>query len=313
MKKTIKFVSALFLCVGSQQLSAQQTPMFTHYMYNTLVVNPAYAGSRDALSITALHRSQWVNFKGAPMTQTLTVHSPIASKNIGLGLSVMNDKIGVVNNTSASLSFAYKIILSPKSKLALGVNGGINMMQANLTNLELDQQNDPAFSTNISNRTRSNFGFGAYYSRDRFYAGVSTPNLIQNKYPVVTLANGTQSSGTERRHFFFIAGALFNLGRNVAFKPTTLVKVTEAAPVQADVTASFIFNKRFLLGAMFRTGDAFGALVGFDLSEQFHIGYSYDWSYGNRTFKYNTGSHEVMLRYDFVFSGKKQVHSPRYF
>ncbi len=313
MKKNIKFIQVLILCLGSFSLSAQQAPMFTHYMYNTLSINPAYAGSRDALSITALHRSQWVNFKGAPMTQTLTIHSPIASKNIGLGLSLTNDKIGPVNNTSAFISFAYKIILNSKSRLALGVNGGVNLLQANLTSLELDQQNDPAFATNIKNKAMGNFGFGAYYSRDRFYAGVSTPNLIQNKYPVVTLANGTQSTGIEKRHYFFIAGALFNLSKNVAFKPTTLVKVTEAAPIQADFTASFIFNQYFLIGAMFRTGDAFGALIGVDVSPQFHVGYSFDWSYGNRTSKYNAGSHELMMRYDFIFSGKKQIHSPRYF
>jgi type IX secretion system PorP/SprF family membrane protein len=313
MKSNIKIITAFAFCLGSLSLTAQQAPMFTHYMYNTLSINPAYAGSREALSITALHRSQWLDFKGAPMTQTLTMHSPIASKNIGLGLSLANDRIGPVNNSSAYLSFAYKIKLNSKSKLALGLNGGLNLLQANLTSLELEQQNDPSFATNIRNKAMSNFGFGAYYSRERFYAGVSTPNLVQNKYPIVTLADGTQSTGIERRHYFFIAGAVFNLSKNVAFKPTTLVKVTEAAPIQMDVTASFILNQKLLIGAMFRSGDAFGALVGVDLSQQLHVGYSFDWSYGIRTFKYNTGSHEIMLRYDFNFSSKKQIQSPRYF
>ena len=117
----------------------------------------------------------------------------------------------------------------------------------------------------------------------------------------------------EQRHYFFIAGALFNISKNLAFKPTTLVKVTAAAPLQADVTASFIIMKKLMIGAMYRTGDAFGGLIGLDITEQLHVGYSFDWSYGLETAKYNQGSHEIMLRYDFIFAAKKQIHSPRNF
>ncbi|MEY3238377.1 MAG: hypothetical protein RI883_2478 [Bacteroidota bacterium] len=313
MKTYNKLISSLFLTLACFGAQAQQDPMYTHYMYNTLSVNPAYAGSRDALTITALHRSQWVDFKGAPMTQTLTLHSPIANKHIGLGLSATNDKIGPVNNTSISGSFAYIMQLTKKSKLALGLSGGVNILQANLSTLALDQQNDPTFLNNISNHVTPSFGFGAYYSRERFYAGVSVPNLIQSNYSTLSDVNGTALTGKSQRHYFFIAGAVFNLADNLAFKPTTLVKATVGTPIQADVTASFIIMKRLLLGAMFRSGDSFGALVGFDVTEQFHLGYSYDWSYGLRTFTYNQGSHEILLRYDFIFPSKKQIHSPRYF
>lgn len=313
MKKNIKVASAIACLLGGFNLMAQQAPMFTHYMYNTLSINPAYAGSRDALTFTGLHRSQWIDFKGAPMTQTLTVHSPIVSKNIGLGLALLNDRIGPVNNTSAFVSFAYKIKINTKSKLALGVSGGVNLLQANLTDLSLEQQNDPSFSTNIRSKWMGNFGVGAYYSRERFYAGVSSPNLLQNRYSSTNLANGSASEGNEKRHYFLIVGGLINLTKNVGFKPTSLLKVTEAAPVQADVTASFIFNQKLLLGVMYRTGDALGALVGLNLSQQLHVGYSFDWSYGLRTPTYNTGSHELILRYDFIFSSKKQIFSPRYF
>ena len=301
MKNYKKILGSLLfgmVCFGTQ---AQQDPMFTHYMYNTLSVNPAYAGSREALTITALHRSQWVDFSGAPMTQTLTLHTPISVKHIGLGLSASNDKIGPINNTSVSGSFAYIMQVSKRSKLALGLSGGVNVLQANLNSLDLDQQNDPAFQNNISNRLTPNFGFGLYYSRERFYAGVSTPNLIQSNYSELDQYNGTTLLGQSKRHYFFIAGAVFKLADNLAFKPTTLVKATEGAPLQADFTASFIIMKRLLLGANYRTGDSFGALVGFD------------WSYGLRTFTYNQGSHEIILRYDFIFSGKKQINSPRYF
>jgi type IX secretion system PorP/SprF family membrane protein len=313
MKNALKLFLLSCFHVFSMTLFAQQAPMYTHYMYNTLSINPAYAGSRDALTLTALHRSQWVRFKGAPTTQTLTMHSPIAGKNIGLGLSLSNDRIGIVNNTSAFLSFAYKMQLTPKSKLSLGVSGGVNLLQANLSSLALNEQNDPTFQSNIKNKSLGNFGFGMYYSRERFYAGISVPNLAQNNYDGNLISNGTATTGIERRHYFFVAGALMNLGNTVDFKPTTLVKVTEAAPVQLDVTASFIFNHLFTLGGMYRTGDAVGLLLGMNVSPQFYLGYSYDWSFGNRTFTYNSGSHEVVLRYDFIQASKRQIHSPRYF
>ncbi len=311
--KTNKIVSVLFfslVCFGAQ---AQQDPMYTHYMYNTLIINPAYAGSRDALTISALHRSQWANFKGAPMTQTLTLHSPIGNEHIGLGLSASNDKIGPINNTAISGSFAYRINLTKKSKLSFGVSGGMNILQADLNSLQLDNQNDPSFQNNIRNKVTPNVGFGIYYSRERFYAGVSTPNILESKHYETSQADGTVSESRAQRHYFFIAGAVFNLTNNLAFKPTTLIKVTTGSPIQADFTASFIMMKKFLLGAMYRTGDSFGILAGFDITPQFHVGYSFDWSYGLRTGSYNYGSHEVMLRYDFIFNSKNQIQSPRYF
>jgi len=313
MKTLKKIIVVLVLTIGSLTLSAQQAPMYTHYMYNTLMVNPAYAGSRDALTVTALYRTQWVDFKGAPVTQTLSLHTPIINQHIGVGLSVLNDKIGPTNNTSVFADFAFIMNLTKKSKLALGVSAGANMFQANLNTLNLDQGSDPAFQTNVNNKVTPNFGFGAYYSRERFYAGISAPNLVQNSYSVTNPENVTTLISKEQRHYFLIAGTLINLSSNLAFKPTVLIKMTPAAPMEADVTASFIIIKKLLLGAMVRTGDAVGGLVGLNITDQLHIGYSYDWSYGLRTFKYNQGSHEIVLRYDFIFSSKQQIHSPRNF
>ena len=313
MKTTNKITLTLALILGGVAVNAQQTPMYTHYMYNTLVVNPAYAGSRDALTVTALHRSQWVGFDGAPVTQTITMHAPLPNQHIGLGLSVMHDKIGPDNNMSIVADFAYRIQLSQKSKLAFGLSGGVNVYESKLNTLQLDVQNDPAFMNNINNHVAPGFGFGAYYSRERFYLGVSTPDLLQNNILESNQINGTTIIGQEQRHYFLIAGSMIKIADNLAFKPTTLVKVTEGAPIQADFTGSFIIAKRLLIGAMVRTGDAFGGLVGVDLLEQLHVGYSYDWSFGLQTSKYNGGSHEIILRYDFLCIGKKQIHSPRYF
>lgn len=313
MKTIIKTTIALALSIGGSASYAQQAPMFTHYMYNTLSVNPAYAGSREALTVTALHRSQWVDFAGSPKTQTLTLHSPIINEHIGVGLAVVNDKIGPTNNTGIVASFAYRMKLTQKSKLALGLSAGANIFQANLNTLNLDQTNDPVFQNNVNNKTTPNVGFGIYYSRDRFYTGISVPSLIENSFSEVNQTGGSTLIASEQRHYFFIAGGLIKLGQNLDFKPTTLIKVTAAAPIQADLTASFIIMEKLLLGAMFRTGDAVGGLIGYDITEQLHIGYSYDWSYGLETSKYNNGSHEIMLRYDFIFSSKKQIHSPRNF
>lgn len=310
--KNILLTAAVFSS-GYLAVQAQQVPMYTHYMYNTLSVNPAYAGSRDALTITALHRQQWVDFKGAPVTQTLTIHSPVGNEHVGLGLSVTNDNIGPTNNTSVFGDFAFRIKLNQKSKLAFGLSAGVNILQANLSELDLDQQNDPSFQNNIVNRAIPNVGFGMYYSRERFYAGVSALNLIENYYSVENRNNGGDLVGKEQRHYFLIAGTMIKLGSNLEFKPTTLIKVTPAAPIQADLTASFIIMKRLLLGAMYRTDDAYGLLIGVDLTPQLHIGYSYDYSYGLKTGAYNKGSHEIMLRYDFIFSSQKQIQSPRYF
>lgn len=312
--KTLKnTILGLVLSLGSLTIYAQQSPIYTHYMNNTLMVNPAYAGSRDALSVTALYRSQWVGYSGAPTTQTLTMHSPLRNEHIGLGLSVMNDKIGPCNNTSVFFDYAFIMRLTEKSKLALGLSAGINIYQANLSSLLLDQQNDPVFEDDIENKVTPNFGLGVYYSRERFYAGISSPYILQNSYSVKNLDNETALIAKEQRHYFIIAGAQLNLTDKIALRPTSLIKITRSAPIEADFTASFIIMKRVQIGAMYRTGDAFGCLVGVNITNKLHLGYSFDWSYGLKTSEYNQGSHELVLRYDFVFYDKDQVHSPRNF
>ncbi len=313
MKNLKKISLALASALGSLAGFAQQDAMYTHYMYNTLAINPAYAGSRDALTVTALDRYQWVGFSGAPMTQTLTMHAPIEDQHIGLGLSLLNDKIGPTNNTSLFADFSYIMQVTEKSKLALGLSAGVNIFQASLNTLQLDQQSDPVFQTNINNKVTPNIGFGAYYYMERFYIGVSVPGLIQNNLSAITQENGNTLIGVEQRNYYLIAGTVINLSDNVALKPTALLKVTQGAPAQADLTGCFIIMKKFLIGAMYRTGDAWGVLVGLDLTDQLHLGYSYDYSYGLSSSLYNSGSHEIMVRYDFLSIGKKQIHSPRYF
>ncbi|MCF6366142.1 MAG: type IX secretion system membrane protein PorP/SprF [Bacteroidales bacterium] len=309
MKKTIIII--LFTIVG-YSAHAQQDAMFTHYMFNTIAVNPAYAGSRDALTITGLHRSQWVGFDGAPTTQTLTLHTPILNQNSGIGLSFINDKIGPTNTTSFYVDFSYRIKVSEKAKLAFGLKGGMNMMNHNLTDLSLTEQNDPAFINDVQSKLLPNFGFGMYYYTDKFYAGVSVPKLLENNF-ITNSTSGTTNLASEKRHYFLIAGSVFDLNEEIKFRPTAFMKVTNGAPIEGDITASFIFNEKFWLGAMFRTGDAVGLLAGVNITDQLALGYSFDWSYANTTMKYNGGSHELMLRYDFIYKTEEKIRSPRYF
>lgn len=291
---------------------AQQDAMFTHYMFNTLSVNPAYAGTRDALTITGLHRSQWVGFDGAPRTQTLTLHSPILNENIGVGLSVINDKIGPTNLTSVYGDFSYKIKVNEKARLSLGISGGLNIRRNALSDIPLTDGNDVSFANNEESELLPNFGFGAYYYTEKFYVGLSIPKLLENNFKTNEIAGGTNLA-SEARHYFFIAGTIFNISKDFKLKPTALLKYTYAAPVQIDLTATLLYKDKVWLGLMYRTSVATGVLVGVYITPQLAAGYSFDWSFGNETMEYNSGSHEIMLMYDLVFTDKSKVRSPRYF
>ncbi len=301
-----KILILIITCVTLPVL-AQQDPMFTHYMYNTLWLNPAYAGSRDALTVTGIHRSQWVAFDGAPQDQTITAHTPIMRGKLGVGMSVMNDRIGPTKSTFIAADVAYPIKLNKKSKLAFGLKGMVNIYNNNLSSLQLeDSRPDEAFGQNVHS-VLPNVGAGVYYYREQFYAGLSTPRLLQNKFD-----GSLSAQSAEQRHFFFIMGFVHKINSNVKFKPTVFIKATKAAPIEADLTASFLISK-FNVGLMYRTKESVGLLAGYQISDPFYIGYSFDWSTTNTTGKYNGGSHEFVLRYDLVSITKAKLKSPRYF
>lgn len=305
MKKILIAIITIFSVV---QMNAQQDAMFTHYMYNTLGVNSGYAGSRDALTVTLLHRTQWLGFEGAPQTQTLTLHSPVKNDKIGLGLSVINDKIGPTKTTSIYGDFAYRLALNERAKLSFGLKAGVNMYSSSLLGLDTDEINDEAFQENYK-KTSPNFGFGIYYSTDKFYLGVSTPRLLEPKL--------NTGEALDKRHYFLIMGSVINLSETVKLKPTGFLKVTDGAPIEGDITGTLIFNDKFRLGAMYRTGDALGLLLGLNITEQLSFGYSFDWSYRSDWNKVEQTiqrtSHEIMLRYDFIYKNEDRIRSPRYF
>ncbi len=309
MRKIILGIQIFVLSLG---VNAQQDAMFTHYAFNTLAINPAYAGTRDALTITGLSRMQWVSFDGAPVTQTLTLHTPIFSQNVGLGVSVLNDKIGPTNNLSLYVDFSYKIKVTEKAYLSFGLKSGLNYKKADLNSLLVADATDPFFMADEQSKLLPNFGFGLYYFTDKFYVGLSIPKLLENNFNENTV-NGSVNLASEQKHYFLIGGAVFKLSESIDLKPTGFLKLTNGAPIELDITANFIFMDKFWTGIMYRTGDALGALAGLNITDQLAVGYSFDWSATNRTFKYNQGSHEIMLRYDFIYKEKNMIRSPRYF
>lgn len=300
------FTILLFLVLFSLDTNAQQDPMYTQYMYNTLSVNPGYAGSRGALSITGLLREQWVGFEGAPSTQTLTLHSPIYSDNMGLGLSVVNDNVGPIHQTMLFADYSYSIQTTENAKLSFGLKAGVNVFQADMLALTPNQSNDPAIY-NISNRLLPNIGVGLYYYSDKGYVGLSAPKLLEHN-----LKTGETSASKERRHYFLIGGYVFDLNENLKLKPSFLLKAVQGAPLSIDVSANLFIKDRLGVGLAHRLDDSFSGLLQYYVTPQFRIGYAYDFTL-TELHDYNSGSHEFMLGYDFNYVDNTRIRSPRFF
>ncbi|WP_298488929.1 type IX secretion system membrane protein PorP/SprF [uncultured Maribacter sp.] len=299
-----------------ENVQAQQDAQYTQYMFNTMSVNPAYAGSRGQLSVAALYRAQWVGLDGAPKSQTLNVHSPIRNSKLGYGFSIVNDEIGdgVVQETYFDAVLSYTIDVSLEGKLSFGLKAGGNMLNLDFNGLR-NFDDDVVRTDNIENRFSPNFGLGIYYHTDRFYAGLSAPNLLQTEHfdNSQTEANSVQFVSKERINFYFITGYVFDLNGDFKFKPALLTKVVGGAPLQVDFSANFMYNDRFTFGAAYRWDAAVSGMVGFQLSDQFMLGLAYDretTDLGGTQF--NDGSFEVFLRYELVKSFRRLV-SPRFF
>ncbi|MCX2719338.1 PorP/SprF family type IX secretion system membrane protein [Lentiprolixibacter aurantiacus] len=309
---------ALVFIVGSvfTGLYAQQDAQYTQYMYNTMSVNPAYAGSRGQLSIAALYRSQWVGLDGAPKTQTLNLHSPIRNSKLGYGISVVNDNIGdgVVQETYFDAVLSYTLDVSREGKLSFGLKAGGSLLNLDFEGLR-NFDNEPIQGNNIENNFSPNIGLGLYYHTNVFYAGISAPNLFESDYFDNSQrdANSVQFLSAERINFYLITGYVIDLSYNTKFKPALLTKVVSGAPIQLDLSASFLFNEKFSLGAAYRWDAAVSALFGFQISDQLMIGLAYDretTELGSTAF--NDGSFEVFLRFELIRSFNRLV-SPRFF
>lgn len=304
MGKTYKILFAGLAAFISFNAFSQQDPQYTQYMYNMNVVNPAYAGSKESLSIGLLYRDQWSGIDGAPQTFTFNAHSPVGEKT-GLGLSAISDENGPVKETNVYADFSYTLRFSNNHNLAFGIKAGATFHDVNLMSLELQQQGDNAFSENINN-TYPNIGAGAFYYTDKWYIGFSVPNMLTSTH--LDADPDGREYGNEELHFFGTAGYVFQLSENTKFKPSTLVKGTFDAPISFDVNANFLFYERFEIGASYRYEDAVSGLVGVKPADWVHIGFAYDHSISD----IEEPSYEAFVIFD-IFFNKKTYRSPRYF
>ncbi|MEO9511164.1 MAG: type IX secretion system membrane protein PorP/SprF [Flavobacteriaceae bacterium] len=305
------FILLILLVITSYTTIAQQDAQYTQYMYNTIAVNPAYAGSRGAFSIAALHRSQWVGLDGAPTTQTFNFHTPL-SERVGVGLSIVNDEIG--NGTSQETyfdaDFSYTVPTSNDGKLSFGLKAGGHLLNLDFNKLQ-NYQNEEGISglNNIEKKFSPNFGAGIYYYTDKFYSGISIPNLLRTDH---FSNSGTNSSylAQERINLYVISGYVFELNQDWKFKPAGLLKMVKGAPLQIDLSANFLLRDKFVLGAAYRWDAALSALFGFHITDQLMLGLSYDketTELGGTQF--NDGSFEIFLRYELPSRNNKATAS----
>lgn len=302
MKTRILLIGLMFTTMVNY---AQQDAQFTQYMYNTINVNPAYAGSRGAMSIFALHRTQWVGLDGAPTTNTVSINTPFNNSRMGLGVSLINDKIGPTSTNNISTDLSYTIPTSETMKLSFGVKASINLFDLNINKLNPDEP-DPLLQ-GYNNEISPNIGAGIYLHSDKAYVGFSIPNFIEsNRYN-----DNDKRVFKEKINYYLIAGYVFNLNYNLKFKPALLTKMVQGSPLQVDVSGNFMINDKFTLGLAYRWSASASAMAGFQVSDALFIGYGYDLE-TTKLDNYNSGSHEVFLRYD-IFRKNNKITTPRFF
>ena len=306
---TLTILMLLFIATlgNVNQTFAQQDSQYTNYMYNTINVNPAYAGSRGVMSIFGMHRTQWVGLDGAPVTNVASINTPINNSKFGMGISFVNDRIGPSDENAISADISYTIPTSETYKLSFGIKGTANLLNVDYTKLNRYDLTDPQFQNNIDNKFSPNIGAGIYFHSDKLYAGLSVPNFLETEH----FDDNVAATAKERMHYYFIGGYVFDLSENIKFKPAFLSKVVSGAPLQLDLTANFMFNEKFILGAAWRWDAALSGLAGFQVNENWMIGYAYD-AETTKLANYNSGSHEIFLRYEFKGKTEKVV-SPRFF
>ncbi|MGA9639195.1 PorP/SprF family type IX secretion system membrane protein [Flavobacterium sp.] len=286
---------------------AQQDAQYTHYMYNTININPAYAGSRGVTSIFGLHRTQWVGLDGAPVTNAVSINTPIENSRIGIGLSFVNDRIGASDQNSISADMSYTIPTSENGKLSFGIKATADLLNIDYTKLNRYDLSDPKFQNNVDNVFSPNFGAGVYYHTDKMYVGFSIPNFLEVKH----FDDNTSAAVNERLHYYLIGGYVFELSPSVKLKPAFLSKVVSGAPLQVDLSANVLLQDKLTLGLAWRWDAAATAMAGIQLSQGLFIGYSYDFETTKLSY-YNSGSHEIFLRFD-LFKIQKKIITPRFF
>jgi type IX secretion system PorP/SprF family membrane protein len=308
MKKLI--ISIVVLLTASSSFS-QQDPMLTQYMFNGMFLNPAYAGSHEYWSSTLSYRSQWVgaDFEGAPTTAVVSVDGPIRGKNMGLGFTILHDRIGVTNTSVATANYSYQLRLNQNTRLAFGINAGVAQYSSRLTDVLVWDTQDEVYANNLT-KVIPRIGVGTYLFSDKYYVGVSIPTVIAyedgNDFSV-----DLSKASFLRRHYLLTGGVVLPVSEKVKFKPSLLLKYVKNAPLEGDLTFSAIFNDAFWIGASYRSNDAVGLILEYQTNSFFRVGYAYDITVSGLR-GYQNGSHEIMIGVDFGRDLVK-VKTPRYF
>jgi type IX secretion system PorP/SprF family membrane protein len=298
-------VVALVLVVDYRQCHAQQKMQFTQYMFNGVVINPAYAGADEALSLTFIQRNQWSGIENAPTTQTFSAHSLIRKKHFGLGITLVNDKIGVHKNLSALTQYAYHIQVGQSGYISMGIQAGIYNLKSDYNSLINPANNDPQLYNPVRSQTFFDFGAGIYYRSERFDAGISVPELVPQHFTI----NDTLSVNLSKVNFFAFSKYRFTINDYIDLEPSTLFKYFEGVPLSYDVNLSMIYREVLTLGLSFRKDESIAFLLRALLTRQLRLGYSYDHPFGSVS-RFSNGSHELMVNYVFRDVQKKFV-SPR--
>lgn len=304
MKPLLTFLTILLASVTASR--AQQVAQYSQYMFNGLAINPAYAGSHDALSATFLARFQNVGLEGSPNTQTFSIHSPVLNKRIALGMLVVHDRISIFDQTGIHFSYAYRLPVSKKGTLSMGLQGGLGFYRADYSRLDLYSPNDPSFGSDVR-ETRPNIGAGLYYYTNLAYVGISMPHLVNNVFD----RGGQFQTVYQNKPIILTGGYVITLNRLLKFKPNALLKFLDERPVEFDLNANFLLDEVLWVGLSYKSSHSLALLTQFQITDQLQFGYSYQASIG----PINTvaiGSHEVMVNYRFVYN-KKGIVSPRYF
>lgn len=304
----LRHIATLVVALVSGLLHGQHTPLTSHYLFNGLVINPAFAGSRDALTANFTYRHQWTGFDGAPVTQMVSVHSPMARKKLGLGILVYNDRIGVAQETGLFSNHAYRIRFR-NGKLAFGVGAGITLLRSEWTSLAIQQTGDQAFAADTRSAVRPNISAGAYYHSKTWFVGISAPFVIHHRYQANSEGWRFSDSKPDLQPMM-TGGCVFTLNNDLKLKPSSLIRYRASSGLQADLSTNLIVKDRFWIGASYRTGDAFIASLDVLPNAQWRIGYAYDLGL-SRLATYHLGSHELMLQYEFGY--RVRARDPRYF
>ena len=300
---------SVILLFTSVLCQSQQQVMFTQYMFNGLAINPAYAGTHNNLSMTALGRYQWTGLKGAPNTHTFSAHTPLKHDKIGLGLLFVSDQIGITDQNSIYFSYAYRLPLSEDGEytLSMGLQGGLSNFSVKFSDSHVHEVNDLVFSQGDVNELFPNFGVGFFLTAPKFYVGLSIPQLMNNDIEFTQV-----TKGITQRHYFLQGGYVFSLNKSLKLRPGFLIKGIAGSPIQLDINANLLIEEVLWVGLSYRSFDSVDGLLQFQLTDHLRVGYAYDFATSNQIRSINGGSHEIMINYQLVFKNRRVI-TPRYY